>query len=65
MLTTRRIKNKFGDNICRRCINRKYKVNLEPVDCRYGYHYMCPCCKKVHNIVVGFSRSGRVKMLFR
>lgn len=65
MLTTRRIKSKFGDNICRRCINRLYRVNLTPADCRYGYQYICPRCQKFHNIVIGFTRSGQMKMLFK
>lgn len=46
VFTTSRIKNKYGDNICRRCINRQYMVNLTPRDCRYGYQYVCPRCKK-------------------
>lgn len=65
MFTTRRIKNKFGDNICRRCINRQYRVNLTHKDCRYGYQYICPRCKSPRNIVVAFTLSGHLKMLFR
>ena len=65
MVSAQRIRDAYGDNICRRCINRKFHTNLRPNDCQYGYTYTCPVCKKVHNIVVGFSLSGHGKMLFK
>ena len=65
MLSAAVIRRRFGDNICRRCINKKYHVQLEPVDCRYGYTHVCPCCKLSRNIVIGFTASGHAKMLFR
>ncbi|MBR0408703.1 MAG: hypothetical protein IJI53_11745 [Clostridia bacterium] len=65
MINTRRIKNRFGDNICRRCINKRYHASLTPKDCRYGYHYICPSCKQPQNIVVNFTFSGHLKMLFK
>ena len=65
MLSTSRIKRKFGDNICRRCINRRYKVHLTPKDCRYGYYYACRSCHELHHIVTDFTLSGHLKMLFK
>lgn len=65
MLSIAKIKDKYGDNICRRCINRKYRANLQPRDCQYGYTYVCPVCHKMHNIVVGFNMSGHGKLLFK
>lgn len=65
MVNIARIREDYGDNICRRCINRKYHSKLQPNDCQYGYTYVCPVCKKMHNIVVGFSLTGRGKLLFK
>ena len=65
MLSANPIKRRFGDFICRSCINRYYHVKLEQTDCRYGYQYNCPCCHTPKNIVVGFSLSGMLKMLIK
>ncbi len=65
MFVIRRIHRRYGDNICRRCINRLYRVRLEPPDCQYGYIYKCPVCKEPHHIVVSLTPSGRLKTLFR
>ena len=65
MLHTKRIKVRFGDDICRTCINKTYGVRLRQEDCRYGYVYACPCCGQFKNIVVGFETMGKLKMLLR
>ena len=65
MLTMKPIIIRHGDYICRRCINRGYEVHLAHRDCRYGDPHECPCCKKTSNIVVGWTLSGHVKMLFK
>lgn len=56
----------LGAAICRKCISRVYGVKLFPKDCIYeDYPQMCSHCKKVNNIVAGFSFSGKLKMMFR
>lgn len=65
MLNAEPIKREYGDYICRRCINRLYRVRLTPKDCRYGFVTGCRCCNEVHNIVTDFSFSGKCKMLLR
>ncbi len=65
MLQAQRIKSRFGDNICRSCINETYHVHLAQGDCRYGYMYSCPCCGKRKNIVVDFTAGGKFKTLLR
>lgn len=66
MFIMSRIKKQYGDYICRRCINKRYHVNLQPQDCHYGYMgFMreCPRCRQGHHIVDGLSFSGRIKTL--
>ncbi len=65
MLSAKPIHDRYGDYICRRCINREYRVKLVPEDCHYGYDYECPCCHVMRHIVTGFTLRGRVKMIFR
>ena len=65
MLSTKRIARRYGDNICRRCINRVYHARLKNQDCVYGYYYNCPRCKQPHHIVIGFTASGKLKMLLK
>ena len=65
MLDAKPIHDRYGDYICRRCINREYHVKLVPSDCKYGYDHVCPCCLMKRHIVTGFNLSGRIKMLFK
>ena len=65
VMTTKRIRRRFGDNICRRCINSTYHVRLNPSDCLYRYSSECRCCGGMHHIVAGFRLSGRLKMLLK
>ena len=65
MLNPKPIHDRFGDYICRRCINKEYRVKLVPPDCQYGYDYICPRCHEKHHIVTGFTLSGRLKMLLK
>ena len=58
------IQNAYGPVICRRCINDIYRVNLKPADCFYAAERsICPICRENHNIVEGFTWSGKVKMM--
>ena len=60
------IHERLGNTLCRRCIARKYHVDLQPMDCKYEiYPSVCDCCDTVHNIVIGLNGSGRRKLLFR
>lgn len=65
LLSIKRIKARFGDCICRGCINETYRVHLKRKDCRYGYAFRCPRCREEKNIVTGFSAGGKLKTLFR
>ena len=63
-----KIQKQYGDNICRRCINKRYHVNLQPKDCHYadmGFVKVCPRCRQEHHIVEGLTFSGRIKTLLR
>lgn len=65
MISTKPIEERYGRPICRRCINKAYHVKLIPEDCVYGYVYSCPVCNENRNIVVGFRKTGKVKMFFK
>ena len=66
MASIEKIHENLGAAVCRRCICKIDDVDLLPKDCVYeDYPQMCTCCKKVHNIVVGFSVSGKLKMAFK
>lgn len=66
MANMKKINEKLGSNVCRRCINKKFNVSLEPKDCSYWmYPNQCSVCGEVHNIVTGLSSSGKMKMLFK
>lgn len=53
----------YGGHICRRCLDRHYKVHLSHRDVRETAG-TCPCCgKESRNLVVGLTLSGRLKML--
>jgi len=65
MFIMRRIHDQYGDNICRRCINKRFHVDLQQEDCLYGYMYKCPGCKQGRQIVVGLTLSGKLKTLLK
>ena len=65
MQTVEPIRRRYGEVICRACINEEYGAKLEPKDCLYGYTYTCPRCGKNRHLVSGFTMSGKLKMLFR
>ena len=65
MMTVKPIRRRYGENICRACINESYRAHLEPKDCLYSYTYTCPRCGRTHHLVSGFTASGKLKMLFR
>ena len=67
MVSIASIRSHFGALICRRCINRLCRANLEPSDCYYESRFprTCPCCGEVHMIVAKFRPSGVRKLLLR
>ena len=65
MFNPNKIKERYGALICRRCLNKKYKVHLIPDDCIYEYRYVCPRCREMHNIVSDLRFSGKMKMLLK
>ncbi len=65
MLSFNRVRRVYGDHICRACLNREYRLHLQRKDCKYGYKYVCPCCREDKNIVVGLTFLGKLKTLGR
>lgn len=63
MITTRPLVNRYNGNICRSCINSRYRIHLTPKDCKYGHPGNCARCHNHRNIVIGFTFSGKLKML--
>lgn len=65
MVSMNTVLKDFGRPVCRRCINRQYRVHLQPQDCQYSWPYPSPCpnCKETHHIVEGLSLRGRLKLL--
>ena len=59
------VRDRFGDYICRRCLNRRYNVNLQPKDCREFYSGICPRCKEYHRLIVSLTATGKLKMLLK
>lgn len=51
---------------CRRYINRKYRLRLEPRDCYYWqYPAHCDDCGEVRNIVTGIRPLSKWKLWFK
>lgn len=65
MLNAEPIRRRYGDYICRRCINREYRAHLKQSDCLYHYVAVCQLCHRTHHIVVDFTFGGKLKMLLR
>ena len=66
MVTMNTIHQVLGSTVCRRCICKRFKVNLEPSDCEYGmYPSPCSSCGNVHNIVIALRTSGKLKLLLK
>jgi hypothetical protein len=66
MVSMERIHRELGQEVCRRCIAKRYNVSLLPEDCWYDtYPHPCSICGEVHNIVIDLKRSGRRKLFFR
>ena len=66
MVSMDRIHRELGEEVCRRCIAKRYNVSLLPEDCWYDtYPHPCAVCGEVHNIVIDLKRSGRRKLFFR
>ena len=62
MATLKSIRRRFGDNICRHCINDIYGTAIPRSDCVYGYKADCPHCGEYQNIVVKLRLSARLKL---
>lgn len=65
MLSARPVRKKYGGYLCRRCLNRQYRVRLNPRDVRYRHMRVCPLCHSTDHLVVGFRLTGKLKMLFK
>ncbi len=67
MVTNKKIIQIFGGNVCRKCINKKYRIHLVHTDCKYELPYpaLCPNCKEMKNIVTGFRFSAYIKSMFK
>ncbi len=65
MLTIQKITSRYGDCICRECINKRYDLNLTSKDCIFGYTYKCRVCQQPKRVVVGFTPSGKLKTLLK
>ena len=66
MTTIKKIRNRFGNYICRGCINEVYHTELSPKECEYQmYPDLCPRCKAMKNIVCGTTFRGKIKLAFR
>lgn len=66
MLTAAKIRNENRADLCRRCINNRYELNLKPSDCQYFSGMdVCPRCGGMHHIVSGLRFSGSMKSLFK
>ncbi len=50
MLSARPVRKKYGDYLCRRCLNRQYRVRLSPRDVRYRHTRVCPLCLSLIHI---------------
>ena len=64
MINVKKIRNNYGDYLCRRSINSAYHVHLKQTECVYGPIITCPICNERHHSVVGFKKIGKLKMLF-
>lgn len=61
-----RIHKDLGSNVCRSCINNKYKATLQPENCEYYiYPDKCSSCGKTANIVIALRLMGKMKMLLK
>ena len=53
-------------NLCRSCLNRKYRIALEREDCVYEiYPHRCMRCGKVRSIVVDLRLKAKIRLMFR
>ena len=62
MFSARPVRKKYGDYLCRHCMNRQYRVRLNPRDVRYRHARVCPLCHSSDHLVVGFKFTGLLKM---
>ena len=65
MFSARPVRKKYGDYLCRQCMNRQYRVRLTPRDVRYRHTRVCPLCHASNHLVVGFKPTGLLKMIIK
>ena len=66
MITMEKIRRDFGGNICRRCINETYRVQLRSHDCWYEYYpHACPRCKEIQNTVNDLKLPAKLRLLLK
>ena len=65
MFSMKKVRSRYGGEICRSCLNKKYGGHLKPRNCRYAdTKNYCPRCNEYHHIVVGLRPSGWIRMFF-
>ena len=52
----------YGNHLCRRCFDRRYKVHMSHRDVKET-EGICACCKKQGRLVIDLKLGGRFKML--
>lgn len=65
MSTLKQVHDRFGDYICRRCINEYCNADLKREDCKYSYFAVCRCCGEEHWIVTNLTLAGKAKLLLK
>ena len=65
MKTLYALREEYGGELCRRCINEVRGVRIERTDCWYAdtpYPTRCARCGELRNIVTALRLSGRLKL---
>jgi hypothetical protein len=65
MLNLEPVKEKYGEYLCRQCLNKEYHVNLEPKDCSRFFYGYCRCCKQDRRLITTLRPTGKIKMLLK
>ncbi|MBR2761036.1 MAG: hypothetical protein IKE16_00935 [Solobacterium sp.] len=65
MLSLEPVKEKYGDYLCRQCLNKEYNVNLVPRDCNHFFFGVCRCCNENRRLITSLTATGKLKMLVK
>ena len=58
-----RLRRNEDTTLCRKCLNKRFDLNLKREDCRYNFYTgQCSECQKVKNIVTGVAILKRWKL---